>query len=92
MPTKILDGVEIELTAEEIAAGDARAEAFDLDLNPVRSHRDGLLFGSDWTQVADVALSAEKVAEWATYRQALRDYPSQSDRQSTLPDWPTPPE
>jgi hypothetical protein len=42
--------------------------------------------------MADTPLTAEKVAEWATYRQELRDYPSQSDKVSTLPDWPTPPE
>lgn len=32
-----------------------------------------LLKDSDWTQLPDVPLSAEKKAEWATYRQALRD-------------------
>lgn len=89
---KVVNGVYYDLTAEEEAELDARAEAADLDLSHVRSQRNGLLSASDWTQVADVALSAEKVAEWVTYRQALRDYPSQSDRVSTLPAWPTPPE
>ena len=89
---KVVNGVYYDLTAEEEAEMAARAEAADLDLSRVRSQRNGLLSASDWTQVADVALSAEKVAEWVTYRQALRDYPSQSDRVSTLPAWPTPPE
>ena len=89
---KVVNGVYYDLTAEEEAALDAQREAADLDLSRVRSQRNSLLSASDWTQVADVALSAEKVAEWVTYRQALRDYPAQSDRVSTLPAWPTPPE
>ena len=89
---KVVNGVYYDLTAEEEAELDARAEAADLDMNMVRSQRNGMLAAADWTQVADVALSAEKVAEWVTYRQALRDYPAQSDRISTLPAWPTPPE
>ena len=40
-----------------------------------RSTRTTLLAESDWTQMADTALSTEKKAEWVTYRQALRDLP-----------------
>tara|TARA_R100001369_G_scaffold86260_2_gene120604 strand:- start:49 stop:396 length:348 start_codon:yes stop_codon:yes gene_type:complete len=50
-----------------------------IDENPldyVRSQRVFLLSESDWTQVADSPLSDSKKAEWATYRQALRDLPS----------------
>ena len=43
-----------------------------------RSTRTSLLAESDWTQVADTALTTEKKAEWATYRQALRDLPTAS--------------
>ena len=32
----------------------------------------------DWTQLPDSPLSSTKKAEWATYRQALRDLPDQS--------------
>ena len=39
----------------------------------VRRVRDVLLKDSDWTQVADVSLTAEQKAAWLTYRQALRD-------------------
>ena len=39
----------------------------------VRRVRDVLLKESDWTQVADVSLTAEQKAAWLTYRQALRD-------------------
>ncbi len=38
-----------------------------------RLQRDAKLYESDWTQIADSPLTDEKKAEWATYRQALRD-------------------
>tara|TARA_Y100000385_G_C12734201_1_gene484021 strand:+ start:97 stop:630 length:534 start_codon:yes stop_codon:yes gene_type:complete len=41
--------------------------------------RSNLLPASDWTQLADAALSDEDQAAWATYRQALRDLPSTID-------------
>ena len=42
----------------------------------LRQKRDIRLAGSDWTQMADSPLSNSKKAEWATYRQALRDLPN----------------
>jgi hypothetical protein len=39
----------------------------------MRMHRDRLLAESDWTQVADSPVDREA---WATYRQALRDFPA----------------
>lgn len=39
----------------------------------VRRQRNVLLKECDWTQVADVSLTAEQKAAWLTYRQALRD-------------------
>lgn len=38
-----------------------------------RRRRDQLLAASDWTQLPDSPLSEEERAEWAVYRQALRD-------------------
>ena len=59
----------------------------------VRRQRNRLLEESDWTQVPDSPLSNSKNAEWATYRQTLRDLlASYSD--STAPEdvtWPTEP-
>ena len=43
-----------------------------------REVRTRLLTESDWTQVADTALTTEKKAEWVTYRKALRDLPTAS--------------
>ena len=42
----------------------------------MRLLRDGLLTGSDWTQMPDSPLTDSKKQEWATYRQALRDFPA----------------
>ena len=100
---KIVNGVYVDLTEAEIAQRDADKEAQDLDMNHVRSQRDGVLRGSDWTQIGDAALGDHTAEEWATYRQALRDVPQTYSRVSELttvdPDtgavtsnWPTPPE
>jgi hypothetical protein len=43
--------------------------------NGMRGMRGSLLEQSDWTQMADTSLSVAKKAEWAQYRQALRDMP-----------------
>ena len=52
-----------------------------------RAARNTLLGESDWTQLGDVALTDAQVAEWATYRQALRDV---DWRTEPIP-WPTAP-
>lgn len=41
-----------------------------------REKRNGLLRESDWTQMPDSPLTSEKKTEWATYRQSLRDLPT----------------
>ena len=45
----------------------------DLLVARMRHQRNLLLVKSDWTQAADDPTG--KAAEWATYRQALRDFP-----------------
>lgn len=52
--------------------------------------RNGLLLESDWTQSNDSPLTDAKKAEWATYRQALRDLPANTTDPRS-PTWPTPP-
>ena len=51
-----------------------------------RFKRDGLLAETDWMANSDVTMSDE----WKTYRQALRDVPSQSGFPETI-NWPTKP-
>jgi hypothetical protein len=57
----------------------------------VRSQRDGLLKASDWTQLADTALTPEEVKEWAVYRQELRDVTKQPGFPEVV-EWPAEPE
>lgn len=51
---------------------------FDSDrfTSDLRRERDMRLLACDWTQVSDSPLSDAKKAEWAAYRQELRDFPS----------------
>lgn len=77
---------EIELTAEEIAQ--AEAGGIESALENLREERDKLLAESDWTQNRDVILSND--AEWAAYRQALRDLPANTEDPNN-PVWPTKP-
>jgi hypothetical protein len=57
----------------------------------VKTQRNMKLKGCDWTQAPDSPLSAEKKAEWATYRQALRDLDYHSCTNANNMVWPTPP-
>ena len=59
----------------------------------IRNKRLYLLQDCDWTVVVDSPLSDEKKAEWSTYRQALRDLPSQYTDEDNFDDvvLPTPP-
>ena len=50
----------------------------DLASSDVLTARNKLLFSTDWTQIPNNPLTSEKQAEWATYRQELRDIPQQS--------------
>lgn len=53
---------------------DQRILTVDLVLtHQQREMRNKMLAACDWTQLLDSSLSAEKKAEWATYRQTLRD-------------------
>ena len=59
-------------------------------LKNLRETRDLLLNQSDWTRMDDNQLSSDKKAEWATYRQTLRDLPANTADPSN-PTWPTKP-
>jgi hypothetical protein len=73
---KLVDGVEIELTAQEISQRkteeDAwKAGAFDRAIAGLRQKRNSILASSDWTVLSDSPLT-NKTA-WLEYRQSLRD-------------------
>lgn len=60
----------------------------------IRQTRLKLLAACDWTQSLDSPLSESKRAEWATYRQALRDMTDTFANVNNVSDivWPTPPQ
>jgi len=66
-------------------------DAYDLLLpwDRLRTERNALLVSSDWTQYNDSPLDEAK-AEWATYRQELRDLPANTDDPAN-PTWPDAP-
>lgn len=59
-------------TAEEIAADTASLAA------QKRAARDSALKASDWRAIRAAETGVPMSAEWASYRQALRDFPSQA--------------
>jgi hypothetical protein len=74
MPHKLVNGVQVELTAEEIAARQAEeaawnAGAFDRAMADLRFKRNALLSATDYLALSDNTLSNEM----STYRQTLRD-------------------
>ena len=56
----------------------------------LRTQRNARLAASDWTQLQDSHLSAEKKSAWADYRQALRDLPD--ELANTVPEGAGPPD
>lgn len=72
-------------TPEQMAAAnDAQMAALVVEKNT-------LLWQCDWTQLPDVPLTAEQVADWRTYRQELRDYMGTVTDPFNPPAWPVPP-
>jgi hypothetical protein len=75
---KLVDGVQIELTSQEITQRQAEATAwangaFDRAIAGLRSKRNSLIASCDWTVLSDSPLSAELKTAWLEYRQDLRD-------------------
>jgi hypothetical protein len=71
---KLVDGVQIELTAQEIAQRQAEATAwangaFDRAIAGLRSKRNSLLSATDYLALSDNTLSVAM----SDYRQELRD-------------------
>ena len=74
MEHKLVDGIQIPLSAEEIAQRQAEATAwangaFDRALNSLRIRRNALLNATDYLALSDNTLSTDM----RNYRQALRD-------------------
>ena len=91
---KLVNGVQVQLTAEEEAARDAEeaawaAGAFDRAIADLRVKRNRLIAETDYLALSDNTLSAEMT----TYRQALRDLTNGLDTIEKVNNvtWPTKP-
>lgn len=78
MEHKLVDGVKIPLTEEEIAQRKAEEDAWkagqlDRALSTLRQRRNALLKDCDWTVLSDSPLSETDKNSWIEYRQDLRD-------------------
>tara|TARA_R110000796_G_scaffold131618_1_gene247138 strand:- start:13 stop:468 length:456 start_codon:yes stop_codon:yes gene_type:complete len=71
----------VDKTSEELSS------EVDLKISGTRDERNLLLSNSDWTQVDD---SPVDKSSWATYRQALRDVPTQAGFPTDVT-WPVEP-
>jgi len=91
---KMVDGVSIQLTAEEETARDNEEAAWaagenDRALAGMRQDRNRLLAETDFYALSDVTMSSDMT----TYRQALRDLPSGKTTKADVDGatWPTKP-
>lgn len=62
----------VPLTPEELVV------RYQQKADAVRSEREALLTACDWTQLDDTPIANTQKQAWASYRQALRDVPSQA--------------
>ena len=91
---KMVDGVSIQLTADEETARDNEEAAWaagedDRALASMRDDRNRLLADTDWYGVSDLTMSADMT----TYRQDLRDLPAGKTTKAHVDaaTWPTKP-
>ena len=89
-----IDGVNVEMSAEEEAIWDQKEQAwnnnaFNRAIENLRFKRNNLLAKTDWTALSDSTLTDNM----KTYRQALRDLPSGKDTVAKCENatWPTKP-
>lgn len=78
-PEEIGSGLWRQVWVVTEATKDEIAERTAAKWSAIRSKRNKFLLESDWTQLNNSPLSPEKIAEWASYRQALRDITEQTD-------------
>lgn len=86
------------ITGKTTAEGSGRLDATVYQESEVgsppawpRLHRNALLTASDWTQLSDVSLTADQIAQAKAYRTALRGLP-ESQSMATTVTWPTAPD
>ena len=82
----VQDGEEVTLVADPSKVQAKIQQAW----TALRTERNARLAASDYTQLQDAHLSAEKKSAWADYRQALRDLPENAT-DPTQVTWPVSP-
>jgi len=85
MSKKYVNGVLLDLTAEEQKIRDAEDKAWadeapNRRMKKLRQQRDALLVETDYMGNSDVVMSED----WVTYRQALRDITTQTPSDDAL--------
>jgi hypothetical protein len=92
---EVPDGVCLECAAvvnnQVIEDTTLHAAKVQRQWDSLRFIRNARLAACDWTQMPDSPLSAAMKANWATYRQSLRDLPENTVDPSA-PVWPSEPE
>ena len=88
MAHKLVNGIKVELSAEEIAQRQEAETAwnngaFDRAMADLRQRRNTLLSASDWTQLPDTTLTNTQKQSWMQYRTELRNI---TDGLSTVED------
>ena len=90
---KLVNGVLIPLTAEEIAEVESTRAKIPSETErkwiPIRAERNIKLQQTDWIVARASETGVAVTDEWKTYRQALRDITTQSDPDNVT--WPTEP-
>ena len=72
---KLVSNEVVEMTDEEIQSENNQLFLAS-SLVGIKEQRNRMLLESDWTANPQITMSEEKKAEWALYRQSLRDFPS----------------
>lgn len=93
---KIVDGNIVPRLDTDFIETIPLEEQITLTAELIREERLKDLQSSDWTQMPDSPLSDAKKAEWAVYRQKLRDLPSlhvnATDYKPIFESWPEEPD
>jgi len=86
---ELVNGVWSQTWTISAATSEQISERITAQWSTVRADRNQRLASCDWTQLPDSPLSVDQKAQWASYRQALRDVTQQSDPFAIV--WPTAP-
>ena len=82
---------DLDLTTTPFSVVTSNNKGVESASEYARKTRNSLLTDCDWTQGVDSPLSDAKKTEWATYRQALRDFDYSSITSTVGITWPTKP-